>query len=132
MNLHRWYTCLFLFSLSLTSTAQENAFIAPLAKQSVLLDAYVSDFMVVVGERGHVLLSEDGTNYTQVNVPTQSTLTAVSVVGDNIWAAGHDAVIIYSPDRGQSWTVQYNAPELERPFLDILFFDENEGIALGA
>jgi len=132
MNSMRWLACLILLFSSSHLSAQEASFIAPLAKSSVLLDAKVTDYMVVVGERGHVLLSDDGENFEQVQVPTQSTLTAVAIVGDKIWAAGHDAVIIFSEDRGSTWEIQYFAPELERPFLDLHFFDEQEGIAIGA
>ncbi|RPJ67671.1 hypothetical protein DRW07_07360 [Alteromonas sediminis] len=128
----RRLACLLVLFSSFPLSAQEASFIAPLAKSSVLLDAKVGDYLVVVGERGHVLLSEDGEVFEQVQVPTQSTLTAVSMIGDNIWAAGHDAVILYSGDRGATWTVQNYEPELERPFLDLHFFDVNEGIAIGA
>lgn len=129
--LYSFLATLLISSASLAQE-QETTVIAPLAKDSVLLDTQVADFMIAVGERGHVLLSEDGENFTQLSVPTQATLTAVSVVGSNIWVAGHDAIILHSPDKGETWTVQYSSPELERPFLDIHFFDEQNGIAVGA
>ncbi|MDP2534877.1 WD40/YVTN/BNR-like repeat-containing protein [Alteromonas stellipolaris] len=116
---------------SVTASA-EDAYIAPLVEQSVLLDIDADKFVVVVGERGHILISEDGTAFNQVAVPTQATLTATTVVGDNIWAVGHDATIIHSSDKGQSWEIQNVQPELQRPFLDVLFFDESHGIAAGA
>ena len=45
---------------SVTASA-EDAYIAPLVEQSVLLDIDADKFVVVVGERGHILISEDGT-----------------------------------------------------------------------
>lgn len=114
------------------SVSAESAFQAPLVEQSTLLDAAASEYVVIVGERGHILTSLDGESFKQAEVPTQSTLTAVEIVGDNIWVVGHDAVILHSSDRGATWTVQMNDPDMERPFLDVSFFDEKHGIAVGA
>ena len=110
----------------------ENAFQAPLVNESVLLDVTAKEYLVIVGERGHILTSQDGKEFAQMSVPTQSTLTAVDIEGDNVWAVGHDATILYSPDRGTSWEIQMRDPELQRPFLDVLFFDSKNGIAVGA
>jgi len=70
--------------------------------------------------------------FTQVIVPTKATLTAVTSLGDKAWAVGHDASILGSQDAGQTWQLLQEAPELDRPFLDVHFFDPNEGIAVGA
>jgi len=110
----------------------EDAYMAPLVEQSVLLDIDADSFVVMVGERGHILVSEDGVSFHQVQVPTQSTLTATTIVGEHIWAVGHDAVIIHSSDKGQSWEVQNFQPDFQRPFLDVLFLDDAHGIATGA
>ena len=121
------------FAVNYSTTAiAEESFIAPLVEQSVLLDIDADTFVVIVGERGHVLISDDGENFTQKKVPTHSTLTAATVVGNHIWAVGHDAVILHSSDKGESWQVQNYQPDLQRPFLDVLFFDEKHGIATGA
>lgn len=121
----------FAVNCSVTATAEE-AFMAPLVEQSVLLDIDADEFVVIVGERGHVLVSQDGKAFTQKRVPTQSTLTATTVVGDKIWAVGHDAVILHSSDKGETWTIQNFQPDLQRPFLDVLFFDDMHGVATGA
>ena len=121
------------FAVNYASTAfAEEAFLAPLVEQSVLLDIDADKFVVIVGERGHVLVSEDGVAFNQKLVPTQSTLTATTVKGDHIWAVGHDAVILHSSDRGETWEIQNYQPDLQRPFLDVLFFDQQHGIATGA
>ena len=120
------------FAANCSIVSAQEAYMAPLVKQSVLLDIDAGQFVAIVGERGHVLISNDGKTFEQVSVPTQSTLTATAIVGDNIWAVGHDAVILHSPDRGQTWELQNFQPDFQRPFLDVLFFNENQGIAIGA
>lgn len=122
-------------SLALSSVSiahAEEAFIAPLVEQSVLLDIDAESFAVIVGERGHVLVSDNGIDFKQVSVPSLSTLTAAAVVGSHIWAVGHDATILHSSDKGATWEVQNFQPNLQRPFLDVLFFDATHGIATGA
>ncbi len=121
------------FAVNYSTTAfAEEAFMASLVEQSVLLDIDADSFVVIVGERGHILVSEDGNTFSQKNVPTHSTLTATTVVGNHVWAVGHDAVILHSADKGETWEIQNYQPELQRPFLDVLFFDEQHGIATGA
>ncbi|GAA0345168.1 YCF48-related protein [Bowmanella denitrificans] len=116
-----------------TKAHSTPAFVAPLADQSLLLDvAATAEGIIAVGERGHILLSSDATNWQQQTVPVSSTLTAVTVQGQRIWAVGHDAVIIASVDNGHSWQIQNYQPELEKPLMDVLFLDENQGIAIGA
>lgn len=112
------------------------AVIAPLAKQSLMLAATrAGDRLVAVGDRGHILLSDDnGRQWRQVPVPANAALTGVSFVdARNGWAVGHDAVILHSGDGGESWQVQHAAPDLEQPLMDVLFsVDGRHGIAVGA
>ncbi|MDP5031098.1 YCF48-related protein [Paraglaciecola sp.] len=127
------FTLLFLLPSLASAEANNQAFIAPLAVESLLLDiTRNSDTFIVVGERGHILRSADGDHWQQVQVPTLSTLTAVQALDQHVWAVGHDATILKSTDSGQNWTVQYRNPELEKPLLDVLFFNEKHGIAVGA
>lgn len=115
------------------TAAQEQAYIAPLVTESLLLDmTNNSGQLVAVGERGHILLSDDGKEWLQQPVPSKATLTAVYGMNDNIWVVGHDAVILGSKDKGKSWQVQQFIPDLERPLLDVLFFDDKHGVAIGA
>ena len=59
------------------------------------------DVLVAVGERGHVMRSEDGITWEQAEVvPTQATLTTVESRGGRLWAAGHDAVTAARLDEG--------------------------------
>jgi photosystem II stability/assembly factor-like uncharacterized protein len=110
------------------------AVIAPLASRSLLLDAASIDGrLVVVGERGHILVSDDGASWSQAQVPTIATLTAVHFHDRNLgWAVGHDEVILRSRDGGATWQLLYQDPDQERPFLDVWFADADHGFAIGA
>jgi photosystem II stability/assembly factor-like uncharacterized protein len=113
--------------------SNDHSYMAPLAAESLLLDiTRNTDNFIVVGERGHVLRSVNGIDWRQVDVPTLSTLTAVTSLGQNVWVVGHDATILKSTDSGATWQVQNRSVELEKPLLDVLFFDNNHGIAVGA
>jgi photosystem II stability/assembly factor-like uncharacterized protein len=80
-----------------------------LAPQSLILDvAQTAQRGVAVGERGHVLVSASRRDWKQVEgVPTRATLTAVTAVGERVWAVGHDTTILRSMDGGLSWRVQH-------------------------
>ncbi len=108
--------------------------IMALTPSSLLLDVVnTGEHLVAVGDRGAVIVSNDGRRWAQVQVPTRSPLTAVTFVDANQgWVVGHDAVILHTVDGGQSWVLQNFAPELEKPFLDVLFLDEQRGFAVGA
>jgi len=108
---------------------------APLAIESLLLDGAVAGSrLVVVGERGHILVStDDGASWTQAAVPTRVLLTAVHMHDERTgWAVGHDAVILRTVDGGETWTLVHQAPEEELPLLDVWFRDEHNGFAVGA
>jgi len=106
----------------------------PLATQSLVLDMVrTSRNWVAVGERGHVLLSTDGVNWEQAQfVPAQATMTRVTYANDRLWAVGHDSTILHSYDFGQTWALQHFEPEWEKPLLDVHFFDQSSGLAIGA
>src|SRR3977135_3294331 len=54
--------------------------------------------LVAVGQRGHVLLSDDdGTSWRQAAVPVSVDLTAVHFASPQRgWAVGHDGAILHS------------------------------------
>jgi len=108
---------------------------APLAARSLLLDAVSrANRIVAVGDRGHVLVSDDGGRmWTQIRVPTRSMLTAVAMPDSvNVWAVGHDQMILHSADGGRTWERQHNAPEEDIPLLDVWFENASHGLAVGA
>ena len=122
-------------ALAAAGAGAEEAVEAPLAVRSLLLDGAVAGSrLVVVGERGHVLVStDDGASWTQSPVPTRALLTAVHLHDERIgWAVGHDGVILRTRDGGETWSLVHEAPEEERPLLDVWFRDERTGLAVGA
>jgi photosystem II stability/assembly factor-like uncharacterized protein len=116
--------------------ANQPAEIAPLAAGSLLLDlAIAGKRLVAVGERGHVLLSDDqGASWRQAKaVPTRVMLTAVYFVDESFgWAVGHDETILNTVDGGETWTRSHFAPEAQQPLLDLWFANRVSGIAVGA
>ncbi|MBP8081193.1 MAG: hypothetical protein KAY12_03460 [Arenimonas sp.] len=121
--------------------------IMPRASRSLLLGvAKSSAGYFVVGERGHVLHSLDGKAWTQLKVPTRSTLTSLAVIDNQVWVAGHNGVILHSADAGKTWQAQRrdpyalaageqaydHDPRQGAPILDIHFSDASNGIAVGA
>ncbi len=103
--------------------------------QSLYLDVETNNKTIIaVGERGHVAISTDyGITWEQSsNVPTRTTLTAVSMINTNVWAVGHDTTIIHSSDSGKNWEIQFVDSKRQMPLLDVLFINESEGFAIGA
>jgi len=120
---------------SVASTGLIPSVKSNLASQSLLLGITKAseDKVVIVGARGHILTSSDGSHWQQANVPMQVTLTNVYFYNENLgWAVGHDASILHTTDGGDNWLVQYNHPELEKPLFDINFSDPLHGFAVGA
>lgn len=106
----------------------------PLVPQSVFLDiTRHRDTYVAVGERGHIILSQDGQNWTQAEVvPTRATLTTVSASGGRLWAGGHDTAILTSGDGGVTWTRLFFDTERQQAVMDIHFTDPDNGVAIGS
>jgi photosystem II stability/assembly factor-like uncharacterized protein len=95
--------------------------------------------LVAVGQRGHVLTSDDaGKSWQQAQVPVSSDLVAVHFPTPQLgWAVGHDGVVLHSTDGGRGWTRQFDGRQLgeqgaENPLLDVRFDDADNGIAVGA
>lgn len=123
--------------------ATAPAQILRLAAKSLVLDVVRSgSHYVAVGARGDVLLSADGHEWRQVEVPTRATLTAVTAVETQVWAVGHDGMILHSADGGETWQIQRKDPwqpadagadpTKGAPLLDVLFADAQRGFAVGA
>jgi photosystem II stability/assembly factor-like uncharacterized protein len=121
--------------------------IMPLAAQSLVLDvARSGEHYVAVGARGAVLLSDDGRSWRQSAIATRTTFTSVAAVDAQVWAVGHDGVIVHSADGGEHWEIQRQDPwkaaddgnDASRdsrqgaPLLDVFFLDAHRGYAVGA
>ncbi|MEZ1319397.1 YCF48-related protein [Pseudomonas fluorescens] len=105
------------------------------ASKSLMLDVvHAGKRLVAVGDRGHILYSDDqGATWTQSKVPTRQLLTSVYFVDDKHgWAVGHDAQILASEDGGVTWTKQFEDLTRESPLLDVWFQDASNGFAVGA
>jgi len=108
--------------------------IMPLAQRSPMLGLVnTGKHLVAVGDRGQILVSNNGRNWAQVQTPVRSPLTAVNFVDDlNGWAVGHDATILHTANGGKTWELQAFNAELEKPYLSVLFLDASNGFAVGA
>jgi photosystem II stability/assembly factor-like uncharacterized protein len=128
--------CLILTLLSIGfAHSTEMAEVMPKFKESMYLDVETNHTSIVaVGERGQVAISTDygETWHQSKNVPTKATLTSLSMIGQNVWAVGHDTTILYSDDAGENWIIQFEDKLRQMPLLDVLFIDESTGFAIGA
>lgn len=95
--------------------------------------------LVAVGQRGHILTSDDaGGSWRQAAVPVSVDLTAVVFATPQLgWAAGHDGVILHSRDGGANWQRQADGRSAggktdDRPLLALHFSDARHGMAVGA
>jgi photosystem II stability/assembly factor-like uncharacterized protein len=123
--------------------ATAPAEIRPLASKTLQLDIVRSgSHYVAAGARGNILLSDDGSQWRQVEAPTRATLTALAAVEAQVWAVGHDGIILHSADGGEHWQIQRSDPwkpadaggdpTKGAPLLDVLFVDARHGFAIGA
>lgn len=132
-----------------------------LAQRSLLTAVSAQGRQVVaVGERGHIVVSQDGgATWQQAASPVSVTLTCVQLVdAQQGWAAGHGGVILHTADGGRTWVKQLDgrgviqalqrSPEStpvlrdlaqqwagegpDKPFLDLRFSDALHGLVVGA
>lgn len=90
--------------------------------------------LIVVGEYGHVLLSDDdGANWRQATaVPTRTTLTSVAFINERSgWAAGHGGIVIGTRDGGDTWQLLTGRVDGKDALFSIWFSDEKNGLAVG-
>lgn len=105
------------FSAGTFAAVPTSAVKMPKASKSMLLDIeVVGTKVIVVGERGHVLVSEDqGQSWVQADVPVVQMLNAVDFSGESLgWAVGHDGNIIHTSDGGETWVLQRNGLEAQK------------------
>ena len=88
---------------------------SPLAARSLLCGlARAGKRLVAVGQRGHILTSDDtGRTWQQADVPVSSDLLAVHFpTAEAGWAVGHDGVVLHSADAGRTWQRQLDGRAL--------------------
>jgi len=136
---------------------------SPLASRALLNGLTRAGTRVVaVGQRGHVLTSDDaGKSWQQATVPVSSDLVAVCFpTAQQGWAVGHDGVVLHSTDGGRSWqraldgrsvgelmvahygrsndekmlaeARRFASQGAENPFLDVWFENASTGYVVGA
>ena len=108
----------------------------PLAvKSRFLAITLAGERLVAVGERGHVLLSDDqGAQWRQAAaVPTRATLTAVQAVDARaLWAVGHGGSILRSTDAAEHWQRVKTDAEVGDVLLSIRVDADGRGLAVGS
>lgn len=114
----RQYAMLALSALLLQGVAQAAGYVdvlelpakaSALAVHNPLLDVTRAGArLVAVGQRGHILYSDDdGQVWQQARVPVSVDLNAVHFPSATRgWAVGNDGVILHSSDAGASWVKQ--------------------------
>src|SRR5690349_1391181 len=110
----------------------QAAMIAPLAAKRTLVSvAWAGNTLVAVGDRGHILTSDDGKDWKQVPAPADVMLNRVRFRDEKTgFALGHDATILATHDGGASWkVVHFDATS--RPLYDLAFIDEQHLFAVG-
>ncbi|HOM13641.1 MAG TPA: YCF48-related protein [Rubrivivax sp.] len=94
---------------------------SPLAQRALINGiAQAGERLVAVGQRGHVLLSDDqGKSWQQAKVPASSDLVAVAFATPTQgWAVGHDGIVLRSDDAGASWARALDGRQAGAAMLD--------------
>jgi photosystem II stability/assembly factor-like uncharacterized protein len=147
-RIFRLLSALALTGLALPAAASPQGFVDPLdlpSQRSALAQralvngvAQAGRRLVAVGQRGHILYSDDrGANWRQATVPLSADLTALTFSdARNGWAVGHDAVVLRTTDGGLNWHNQYDGRKDsqagDKPLLDIWMDASGRGMAVGA
>ena len=89
----------------LDTPARDSAFAAKSLLNGV---ANAGQRIVAVGQRGHIVYSDDGgKTWLQAKVPVSSDLVAVAFpTPAKGWAVGHDGVVLHTADGGATWVRQ--------------------------
>lgn len=85
-----------------------------LASQSPMLAVTTAgNRLVAVGQRGHILFSDDrGSTWKQAQVPVSTDLVAVTFPTEKLgWAVGHGGVVLHSSDAGVTWVKQLDGKQ---------------------
>jgi len=91
--------------------AQSSALVQ---RSPLLAITHAGQRLVTVGQRGHILYSDDaGLRWQQAAVPVSSDLTAVSFPSATQgWAVGNDGVVLHSSDAGVTWSKQLDGRQI--------------------
>ncbi len=113
-----------LIALAGTPPAGPAGFVDPLdepaatsahaAQRLLTASAYAGQRLVAAGQRGHLVVSDDGgKSWRQAAVPVSTDLTGLSFPSaQRGWAVGHGGVVLTTRDAGQTWTRQLDGRSL--------------------
>ncbi|MGF0237287.1 WD40/YVTN/BNR-like repeat-containing protein [Rhodococcus sp. IEGM1300] len=107
-------------SAAMTGPLHQPATLTDRAAHATLTRVVVAgDRLVAVGERGLVVLSDDGgRHWRQASVPVSVTLTSASFADARQgWIAGHSGVVLHTSDGGENWSVQMDGVALAKATL---------------
>jgi photosystem II stability/assembly factor-like uncharacterized protein len=139
MNAHRFCGALIALALTLPTAVAAAGFrdvldtpaaASALAAKGLINGlALAGERIVGVGQRGHVVYSDDqGKTWRQATVPVSSDLVAASFpTPQHGWAVGHDGVVLHSMDAGATWTKQLDGRELGPLLVD--YYRDRTGAA---
>lgn len=108
----------FVLGSAASQTAAADTFQGPLdrpaqsssraARGPLLAVAAAASRFVAVGQRGHIVYSDDaGNTWKQASVPVSTDLVAVAFASATKgWAVGHGGVVLHTADAGATWTRQ--------------------------
>ena len=100
-----------------------------------LFDVYFKDENNGIAVGGAVLgsvilrTSDGGINWLKLEAPFGSQLNSVYGIGDEIWIAGYEGFICYSPDFGNTW--DYETPIVNSTLYNLQFPTSQIGYATG-
>lgn len=130
MNLRKIIPAFLALTLALPPAARAEGFRdlldtparpSPFAAKSLLNGVTSAGKRVVaVGQRGHIVYSDDGgATWSQAQVPVSSDLVAVSFpTARKGWAVGHDGIVLHSADGGETWVRQLDGRGLGKIMSD--------------
>lgn len=105
---------------ALPGPLRHPAGMTPRAARGVLTRVVrAGDRLVAMGERGLVVLSDDGgRQWRQARVPVSVTLTSASFPDARVgWMVGHGGVVLHTTDGGETWSVQTDGVSLAQAAL---------------
>lgn len=105
---------------ALPGPLQQAAGMTPRAARAVLTRIVrAGDRLVAMGERGMVVLSDDGgRQWRQARVPVSVTLTSASFTEPRLgWMVGHSGVVLNTVDGGENWALQTDGVALAKAAL---------------
>lgn len=113
-------TTVTLASALMAGPLYQPATMTPRAARAVLTRVVLAgDRLVAMGERGMVVLSDDGgRQWRQARVPVSVTLTSANFVDARQgWIAGHSGVVLHTADGGENWVLQTDGVALAKASL---------------